>query len=549
MTSKLENFKKADAALPEKYLSWDLFGKGIENLGKDKKPVEVDLREPADDEVLLRVDAIGLCFSDTKLIWAGNEHPRIRGRDLVADPTVPGHEASLTVVAAGSQYKDKFKIGDRFLIQADIYINGEQKAFGYVQRGALAQYVYAGKYILEGDDGCYLLPLQDKTGYSEAALVEPWTCVEAAYSIPQRTEPKAGGSLLIVSTDDSAKIDFAGCYKDGAPASVAIGAKEIAADAVKDSAGDGFDDIVVVGKADTALAEVCDAALAQYGIMCMIGDMPSAKIDIGRVHYKDTRHVGAKEGSVADIYSNNTRQDFKAGGAAWMIGAAGPMGQMHVQRSLEVENAPAKVMCTDVSDERLDYMKERLEPIAAKNNIELVCLNPLTCDNFEEQVAAFAPDGVYDDIVVMAPVAPLVEQSAKFMAKDCVMNIFAGVPLGTMADVPLSEFCDKQVRIIGSSGSSMDDIKDALNKTESGRLQTIKSCAGIGDIYQAWEGIKAVKEGTYPGKIVIYPHLKDIPLQAPEALADSCKDAVDAMDGSFWSNEAEEKLFEDRLEN
>lgn len=566
MSSKLNTYIEAKQPLPEKYLSWDLFGKGIEKLGIDKKPVECELRQPKSNEILLRVDAIGLCFSDTKLIWAGNEHPRISGRDLEKDPTVPGHEAALTVVAVGDEWKDKFNIGERYLIQADIYINGKQKAFGYVQRGALAQYVYADKDILDGDDGCYLLPLKDSTGYAEAALVEPWTCVEAAYNIPQRVKPQDGGKILIVGADEKTALDFAGCFAEKKPEVIAVAGNaavkdldisnaekcDLTADAIKNmfekiTSGNGFDDIFIAGEISVEIAEACDAVLAQYGIMCMIGKMPLAKIDIGRVHYKDTRHVGAMSGTVLEIYSNNTRADFLKGGAAWMIGAAGPMGQMHVQRSLELPNSPSKVLCTDVSDERLAYMKERLEPIAKKNNIEIVCINPMTCDNFEEQVKAFAPGGVYNDIVVMAPVAPLVEQAAKFMAKDCVMNIFAGVPLATMASIPLSEFSEKHVRIIGSSGSSMQDIKDALAKTESGRLQTIKSLAGFGDIYQAWEGIKAVKEGTYPGKIVIYPHLNGITLQSPDKLNDISPEAYKALDGSFWSNDTEKILFEEKL--
>jgi len=134
------------------YLSWDLFGKGLENLGRNHQAVELPLRAPNSDELLLRVDALGLCFSDTKLIWAGNEHARIQGRDLEKDPTVAGHEAALTVVKVGKNWKNKFNVGERYIIQADIFIDGEQKAFGYVQRGAMAQYAYVGPWVLDGDD-------------------------------------------------------------------------------------------------------------------------------------------------------------------------------------------------------------------------------------------------------------------------------------------------------------------------------------------------------------------------------------------------------------
>ncbi|MCX7934306.1 MAG: alcohol dehydrogenase catalytic domain-containing protein, partial [Planctomycetota bacterium] len=267
----LARYRQAAGQLPKSYLSWELYGAGIEKLGRQGQPGKIPLRPPQPEEVLLRVDAVGLCFSDTKLIWAGAEHPRIRGRDLQKDPTVPGHEAALTVVEVGANWRGRFARGQRFIIQADIFIQGEQKAFGYVQRGALAQYVYAGPWVLAGDAGCYLLPLQEKTGYAEAALVEPWACVEAAYHIACRQRPVPRGRLLVVFAGAKAA-DFTGMYADGEePAFTAVlGETEMDltpilgdAGAVKraepsaaavealrlEAGGEGFDDIFIIGQA------------------------------------------------------------------------------------------------------------------------------------------------------------------------------------------------------------------------------------------------------------------------------------------------------------
>ena len=54
------------------------------------------------DELLVRHDACGLCFSDIKVIKLGQQHPRIF-RDIQKDPVVLGHEVSLTVVDVGEQ--------------------------------------------------------------------------------------------------------------------------------------------------------------------------------------------------------------------------------------------------------------------------------------------------------------------------------------------------------------------------------------------------------------------------------------------------------------
>ncbi len=87
------------------------------------------------DELLVRHDACGHCFSDIKVIQAGQAHPRIY-RDMKADPIVLGHEVSLTVVAVGDNLKNEYKVGDRFIVQADIFVNGVGYAYGYEIQGA-----------------------------------------------------------------------------------------------------------------------------------------------------------------------------------------------------------------------------------------------------------------------------------------------------------------------------------------------------------------------------------------------------------------------------
>ena len=51
-------------------LAWQLFGAGMENFGKDDAPSVIGIPEYNDDEILMKVEAIGLCFSDCKLIKA-----------------------------------------------------------------------------------------------------------------------------------------------------------------------------------------------------------------------------------------------------------------------------------------------------------------------------------------------------------------------------------------------------------------------------------------------------------------------------------------------
>lgn len=98
--------------------------------------------EIADDELLVKIEAIGLCFSDVKLIRAGESHPRVISKNLKEDPVIPGHEAVMSIVKVGSKIQDKFKIGQRYIIQADVYVKRRrirlrlrsERRYGAVQR-------------------------------------------------------------------------------------------------------------------------------------------------------------------------------------------------------------------------------------------------------------------------------------------------------------------------------------------------------------------------------------------------------------------------------
>ncbi len=80
MSDILNRYKKLEYELPEKNLAWRMHEAGVENFGKNGADV-LPLTRPKADEVLVRVDAIGICFSDVKLITdaANSQFTRIRG--------------------------------------------------------------------------------------------------------------------------------------------------------------------------------------------------------------------------------------------------------------------------------------------------------------------------------------------------------------------------------------------------------------------------------------------------------------------------------------
>ena len=211
--STLEAYRKLTKpydATPRTHKAWRLHAPGLENLTLDQVPVP----RPAPDEILARVDAVGICASDHKMISQGSAHSRMQGRDLAANPAVPGHEVSLTLVAAGAKLKGKFKVGARYSVQADIYVDQVPMAFGYQLAGADQQYVLIPPLVHEGG---FLLPVDRKLSYSAVAVAEPWACVLFSYQNHRDTRSvKPGGTAWYLGAGPLGLMHIEKGIRDGA---------------------------------------------------------------------------------------------------------------------------------------------------------------------------------------------------------------------------------------------------------------------------------------------------------------------------------------------
>jgi len=209
--SLLDDYRNAvGLKIPPTALAWQLYGAGLENLRLETVPVP----EPAADEILVRVDAVGICASDWKMIAQGEAHSRMRGRDLARQPTVPGHEVSLTAVRVGADLGRKYRVGQRFTVQADIYLNGENIAYGYKMRGGDQQFQTIGPDIHSGG---YLLEVDPRLGYAQAALAEPWACVYHAYHGHRPTQSvRPGGTAWYIGAGPLGLMHAEKGIRDGA---------------------------------------------------------------------------------------------------------------------------------------------------------------------------------------------------------------------------------------------------------------------------------------------------------------------------------------------
>ena len=566
--ASLDEYRAGTGALPKRMLKWRLYGAGLDKLQVE----EVDVPSIRPDELLVRQDACGLCFSDTKVIALGPDHPRMVGRNMERDPVTLGHEVTCTVVAVGEKLRDRFKVGDRFIVQADVFYEGVSMAYGYVISGGLAEYSVIPKEMIFGDEGCYLLPLRPDDGYVETALVEPWACVVAAYVQGHRPGLKPAGNVLILA-GRGAQLDWTDATAGQAPpAAVYVIGEEAGAfqsvarglvdpervcsletpaawkDLVPYTSGAGFDDIVVAGAVAPEDAEGAATVLANHGVMAFVGSVRMERklsLDIGRIHYNWHHYVGTPTPRVASAYAEPRGAELKPGGAAWFIGAGGPMGQMHVQRAVQIPNPPRLIVATDIDATRLQSVVDRFGAQARDRGIDLVAINPkdLSPEAFDARLRELTEGRGFDDIVSLVPVPALIEHATGFLADGAWFNVFAGVARGTMANIDVNAIRERGVRYVGSSGSAISDMRTTLEKVETGELSTNASLAAVGGMRAAREGLAAVKDGKFPGKTLVFPLIHDMPLTSLADLKDIYPTVHARLkDGMFWTREAEDEL-------
>ena len=551
---------------PNRTLAWNVYGKGVESVGRDGKPEWVDVPEPSKDQILVRVDAVGLCFSDVKLIRLGGEHPKLYGRDLAKEPTRLGHETAVTVVAVGSDLVSKFHTGQRLAIQPDIYSNGRSTAYGYTIPGGLIGYHVLGPEVLAADDGAYVTDITERLGYAETALTEPWACVEAAYTQRRRLTPAAGGRAWVLGRPDddrtyvfgnslakAREIVLSG-LRDDVAAAVGSSAPEAAISVMDEAAVAGpFDDIILLGPRSASLVSRASDALAFRGLMNLVGDEPldgPVDIDIGRIHYHYTAYVGTRGPDVSASYGEaRNRAELRSGGVALFVGAAGPMGQMHLERALKMPNGPATLIAVDLDRERLATAASRMEPIASALGRRLVVSTVAGEDELATLVARETKGRGADDVIVTAPTAAAVTQAARVMAGDAMLVLFAGLPVGTRASLDISRVYLHGAQYTGTSGSRIADQALVVRKTIAGQLSPARAVAAVGGIEAAADGLRALVEGRFAGKIVIFPQLRGLPLTSLEDLAASDPDLASALGpGGTWTSDAEAVLFAKHLE-
>ncbi len=533
----------------------------IQFTGKDRfvtntaKPVD----EIGPTQLLLQVEACGICFSDTKLLHAFEDHPRklpvvsglsaevlaeVPGYHPNAEPTVPGHEPVARVVAVGDEVTH-FTVGERVLVQADwrhLPTPASNGAFGYNFDGALQEYVVVDERIVVHEGEEFMLRVSDGPTAAQVALVEPWSTVEASYSRTERNTLKPGGRLLVVADSGVVPSGLEPLLAAARPATITvIGAEASLVDAeavpgLLDDVAPGVDDIVYFGS-DATTIEQLSALLGARSLLCTVlgGKAIERKVqlDVGRVHYDFVRYIGTSGTDPAEAYASvPANGEIRAHDKVAIIGAAGPMGLMHTVRTISLGLPGVVVDAADVNDERLAHLATVAGPTATERGVPLRVVNSVT--------SPLEPGYTY--LTCLVPVPALLSQAVDLAADGAIVNAFAGFPAGTLAELDLQGIIERHVFLLGTSGSEMSDMRSLLDKLESGALDTSISLDAVCGMAGFADAIDAVNNRTSGGKIMVYPQLHDLGLVRLSELADTLPEVAAAMVDGRWTPAAEAAL-------
>ncbi len=552
---------KLMANIPETQYAVQLVGPDELALNKSK-----EVFRPDRHQILCRVEVVGLCFSDLKLLKQFSSH--VRKSEIVSGidpeilkeipsyvpgekPTVPGHETVVRIEVVGAGVED-FKEGERYLVQTDyrwLHTASSNGAFGYNFEGALQEYVLMDERVITTPEGeSMLIPVSEKLSGSAIALVEPWACVEDAYASRERTSLRADGQMLVVADVEVSEDAFRNLFnRYGRPAEITWVAKSPPVELnvpVKRGANvsgltdAGYDDVIYFGS-EAKVVEALFAKIASGGLLNIVlcgGKFGRDVITmVGRVHYGGIRIVGTTGTEPAESMEVIPEADeIRPGDKINVIGAGGPMGMMHVIRNICQDIEGISVFAGDLDDNRLATLTKIAAPLAKKNDVEYKPYNPA-----REKVA-----GPFDYTVLMAPVPDLAAASVRSAAKRGIINIFAGIPATVTGKIDLDAYIEKQLYFIGTSGSTLADMKCVLEKVESGRLDTNVSVAAICGLEGATEGIRAVENRSIAGKIIVYPRCRGLGLVPLEELNVKMPEVAECLSDGLWTREAEVKLLE-----
>jgi threonine dehydrogenase-like Zn-dependent dehydrogenase len=254
---------------------------GIRDMRVERIPVPV----PGDDDLLVRVEACGVCATDSRKYEIGVNDGEY--------PFNPGHEWLGTVASVGRSVKG-WKAGDR--VYGDVY-------------GGYADYCLIPSTAIPWSRGPLRLPADLPA--ERAIFVEP--LADCIHAVHDQAKIKPGEKLVVIAAGVMGLKIVAEAAQSGVDVLVvepladrarlakAFGARDVVgpqgwSEAAKSWSGGGVDAVILtIGNPD--LVDACIQIAAPGGRVVLFagfGDRSKATIDVNRLHYKEIVLTGSE---------------------------------------------------------------------------------------------------------------------------------------------------------------------------------------------------------------------------------------------------------------
>lgn len=242
----------------------------------------------------------------------------------------------------------------------------------------------------------------------------------------------------------------------------------------------------------------------------------------------------------------------KEGGDIIILGGCGPMGLGAISYGLTFENKPKRIVVTEVNDDRIARAREVIsEEEAAEHGVELIYVNTAKMKDQVQELMDITDGKGYDDVFIYVPNQAVCEIGNQIMAYDGCMNLFAGpTDPKFSANMNLYDCHYSRSKIIGSTGGTIDDMKEAINKNNAGLINSAVMITHVGGLDSVVETTKDLPN-VPGGKKLVYTHI-NMPMTAIEDFEKLGEtdpffkelDKVCKANKGLWSAQAEKMLLE-----
>ena len=238
------------------------------------------------------------------------------------------------------------------------------------------------------------------------------------------------------------------------------------------------------------------------------------------------------------------------GGNMAILAGVGPMGIGAIDYAIHCDRKPGLLVVTDIDEARLQraasiYTVEE----AAKNGVKLVYVNKATTPDAESYIMSLTDNKGFDDVMVFAPVRPVVEMGDRLLGKDGCLNFFAGPANSEFkAEFNFYNVHYGSTHVVGTSGGNTADMIESIEMMNKGLLNTASMITHIGGLNCVVDTVMNLPK-IPGGKKLVYTNI-DLPLTAIadfeklgetddlfKNLAEICK-----RHNMLWNAEAEKYL-------